>query len=151
MKKIKISPEDLKEMENLALWVNGSGPAAMPGTLQEVIVEQIRHPIETQLYHHRKRLSNYHTKTVKGKTYWYHATAEGWKYIGGEDPNPGTEKIISFLEKSLKEKIAAAESCVIKEVRERHLLIDLELFRKHVSKKLPERMIQISEILKIPG
>lgn len=133
-------------VDNLGLWIGAASSGWDDECLEGHIFKKLE-PYDNQIRRIERELTSFHTKNVKGKEYLYRVEGGSWIYVGKEDPRPGMREQKAALEAEKNKIRADMQLCVKKKIRE-HLVIDIELFKRHVSKKLPENMIQISEVLK---
>lgn len=139
-----------KLADNLAIWINGAAPEWCDNTLKNAIKNRIE-KIQSEISEVEQKINSHHTKTVKGKKYWYFVQGGVWTYVGKVDPRPALEKEKAALGAEKGKIKAEMQSCVVKKHGE-HLVVDVEIFKKCVSKKLPQDMLLLSALLRAgPG
>ena len=131
-------------MDNRGIWVNGARRGW--STLEDSINDRVG-DVNHKISNIDDEIASYHTKKVKEKLYWYRVQEGVWSYVGKEDPRPMREAEKACLKLSIKKINADMNLCVIKK-QGSHLIIDLALFKKHNSKKLPNEVLVVSELLK---
>jgi len=135
---------DLKDLDNIGIWINGNSEEAWEDTLESLISEKTWE-IQEEIRKLEAEISRYHTKKVKGKIYWYKVENGKWKYIGKEDPTRELRKKVEKLKQRLNSVSKEIRSCVIKEAGD-HLIVDISKL-KSVAGSLPENLVKLSEIL----
>jgi hypothetical protein len=133
-----------KEIDR-ALWIDGAGGELIDGSLESFIRAK-RQVLRREISALEEKASRYHTKTIKGNTYWYFVESGSWKFSGKEDPRSAIMKQIIEIKAKIKPMEERMRSCVIKRL-DRHLVIDLGLFKKHVCRDVPGRIVPVSRIL----
>jgi hypothetical protein len=128
-----------------ALWINGAGGELIDGSLESFIRAK-RQVLRREISALEEKASRYHTKTIKGNTYWYFVEAGKWKFSGKEDPRPEIMRQAKEIESRIKPLEERMRSCIIKRL-DQHLVIDLGLFKKNVCRDVPERIVPVSRIL----
>lgn len=139
-------PEDQNQekMDKIAIWINGNDTWSDENI--DALIEEKTDELTDKLMEIEKQLNRFHTKKVKGKTYWYKVENGKWIYCGKEDPRKQLFKEKTKLEKEKSEIEQKIRSCVIKEAGN-HLIIDIKKLKESVN-EIPENIVMISEILR---
>lgn len=133
--------------DTVVFWVHGADRLNFRGF--PAFLETVEHEGGQEIRKLETRISSCNTKTVKGSTYWYEWKDGRHVYRGKEDPRPAYEAEIKKKKAALKGKLDLMKSCIIKQVGKDHLVIDLELYTKHVSKKPIGDQVNIGDMLRV--
>lgn len=143
-----------KNLSKLAIWINGNG-TRFEDTIQGAIYEA-RATMEHEADRKQDMANSFKTKTRNGKEYWYrwgenkNTGRLDWLYVcpvSKGDPRIEYQADAEKINDSIPGKVKLMESCVIKELGKKHLLIDLELYKKHIWKRLPDDLIMLKEVI----
>ncbi len=92
--------------DNFAIWIEGKH-------CLESLIRGQEASSESEIEAINARLQSFHTKNVKGHTYWYMSDGNsGHKYIGREDPSPACLQEIKVIEEKTKALIKKMKACV---------------------------------------
>lgn len=142
------------DRSNQAIWVNGAKMSYGWGSwesnspfadLKREALEELRD--RTVLVN--ELIKRHHKKKIKGREYWY--LWEDGKWISRGSVEKGDPRETFFKELStLKKKIDKLEkniaTTIIKKYGD-HLVMDLKLFRKFLTRDLPNDLIPVRKIL----
>lgn len=133
-----------QKINNTTLWINGADKhnwQGLPNT-----IDTAEREYNQRIRALEARISSCNQKEIKGSKYWYEWQDGQHKYRGKTDPRPPYEAQVQQLQDELKKKIEPMKSCIIKTVG-KHLVIDVSLYREHVSKKTIGDQVNIGEVL----
>jgi len=149
-KRFTLAPRVSDWADNVAIWVHGAGGSYGRDTLQGRIYVR-EHNIDEDIRGLERQLSSFSKKLRRGREYWYQWLNGSWKYIGPvngkHDPRTPIEEKIEARKEHRQRTRELMESCVIKELSQDHLLIDIGKYREHVDKKLPDNIILVKEVV----
>ena len=133
----------LEDLDNLGIWINGNSYWC---GIEDYISEKVSE-LENRKRDLERQLKRYHTKTVKGKKYWYKAENGKWIYLGKEDPTQDLRKEIEKLKRRIERTRDDICSCIVHEAGD-HLIINIKKFKEKVSEELPEDIVVLREVIK---
>lgn len=139
--------------DNIGIWIEGADHF---DELVQDRIDRLRNDIravEAEIRSYSKK-----TRPDTKNLYWYKWVDGRWKYIGtvngNNDPRAPLYPRIEEIRKRMEETEYNMRSCVLKQVEgdyNNHLVINIDLFNKHVRSRLPGGMFWLSEILKPTG
>lgn len=95
-------------------------------------------------------IKQHHLKTVKGRKYWY-LWDQGKYHSRGSaengDPREPFRKKIKVLQAKHDQRKKDIPTCIVKKFGD-HLVLDVQLFKKFVDKKLPKDAVMVSKIIR---
>lgn len=128
--------------DSAALWVNGKD-------CLDDLISSMEQGYQVKINAVMNQIDRCHTKTVKGKLYWYEWTDGCYKYAGKEDPRPELEKKLLKLEQQRAARKKEMLSCVIVPMS-RHYVISLDKTTFSVAGQEITRLFKLIELSKKP-
>lgn len=145
-------PPESSGTDNLAIWVGGNEVEYSWNSItkfDDLMNDKLR-KIDNAIEGLETTIKRHHIKTIKGRKYWY-LWDQGKHLSQGSAENGDPREQYRKKIKALQEKHARLkkniQSCIIKKFGE-HLVLDVQLFKKFVDRKLPEDAVLVSKILK---
>lgn len=140
-------------LNNLAIWVGGNETGSS-WCSDRTNFEELRNDKLREYTHEIEKLEDtirrHHKKKVKGREYWYFWD-QGKHHSRGSvkngDPREPFRKKIKDLQAKHDQRKKDIPSCIVKKFGD-HLVLDVQLFKKFVDKKLPGDAVLVSKILK---
>ena len=94
-------------------------------------------------------IKRHHKKKIKGKLYWYYWESGKWYSKGpasdGDPRNPYFKEIVRT--KRILKKLDKKIMSIVTRKYGDHLVVDMSLFKRYMTKDLPDELIPIRKIL----
>lgn len=127
--------------DNAAIWIDGRDEL-------EEIIRGTKRGYSGVIYRAEKQMQSVHTKTVKGKIYYYIWNSETGKYdyAGREDPTPKYKVALKEIIDQQNTRIKEIKTCIIEKVGN-HFIIDLGKVNFNVTTRT--RFIRLADLIKL--
>lgn len=147
-------PPESSGTDNLAIWVGGNDTGGSSWFNDKTNFEELRddklRKIKNAMEGLEDTIKRHHIKTVKGRKYWYLWDQGKHRSQGSAengDPREQYRKKIKVLQEKHDQLKKNIQSCIVKKFGD-HLVLNVQLFKKFVDRKLPKDAVLVSKILK---
>lgn len=145
-------PPESSGTDNLAIWIGGNEAGSSwyesRTNFEELRDDKLR-KIKNAIEGLEGTIKRHHIKIVKGRKYWYLWDQGKHRSQGSAengDPREQYRKKIKQLQEKHAQLKKNIQSCIIKKFGD-HLVLNVQLFKKFVDRKLPEDAVMVSKIL----